>query len=175
MQALNRVAVAALLATTLALAAGGAAAATSYRNASAGAACHAANGALASKLVFNLNYLTNTGTTDMVVMCHLPTDDASGGLEQVIFLRADVVIPVQGKSVTCVAQTGYFGAGANTVATSVARSYTAPGTNASGQVEWPSPELLHRSSTAMLLTLNCKLPPGAKLGLIQHWTAPSPM
>jgi hypothetical protein len=164
----------ALLATTLAatLPAIGPAAAANYRYASAGAACHAANGALASKFTFNLNYLTNVGTTDANVICSLPMDDATATPDTLTWLSVSVLVPTQGATVTCMAQTGYFFNGVNTIYRSSAQTYTATQPNVAYTLQWNS-YLLERADYVSVLTINCKLPPGTKLGLIQRVEAPS--
>jgi hypothetical protein len=151
------------------LSANGAAATSYFRHASAGADCHAANGALAGKFTYNLNYLTNVGTADAYVICSLPPDDdASLGPNIVTSLSVEVFLPSAESTVSCMAQTGAFFDGANQVYRSQAQSYTSVGPNAGTQLQW-SGSALERGAAWRVLTFNCKLPPGARLGLIQRW------
>jgi hypothetical protein len=143
-------------------------AAITYRDASAGAACHAANGALASKFTYNLNFVTNVGTTDAYVICSLPMDDASSLPDNIHTLSVAVQTSNPGATVTCVAQNGSFYDGINHIYNSASRSYTAIGANAAFFLTWDG-AALHRDGIYAVLTINCKLPPGTKLGLIQRW------
>ena len=142
-----------------------------YRNASAGAACHAANGALASKFTFNLNYLTNVGTTDAYVICNLAIDDAIGTPDTVTRLTVSLVVPTQGATVSCVAQAGAFYNGTNHIIQSLAESDSADVPNAVVFLSWDQD--LVRGDALNVLTLNCKLPAGTKMGLIERWESPS--
>ena len=143
------------------------AAATVYRDSSAGAACHAANGALAAKFTFNLNNLTNIGTTDAYVICHLPMDDGVSTPDHITALSVDLLAPVPGTTVTCVAQLGAYYDGVNHVYYSSSRSYTTVATNEAVRLEWY--DNIARAQHHHVLTINCKLPPNAKMGLITRW------
>ena len=159
----------------LCLAAAGAlsmpASAERFRDSSAGAVCQAANGAVAAKFNRTLTYITNAGTTDAYVICHLPMDDASSTPDHVSRLTVEVTIPNAGGNVACVAQSGAYYQGANHIYASQAQSYTAAGPNESATIDWTVP--MYRLNVFNVLTLNCKLPPGAKLGLIERWEAPN--
>ena len=170
-----RTAPAALLAATLAIALGQSspATATAYRDASAGAVCHAANGALAAKFTYNLNYLTNAGTTDAYVICHLPMDDAASTPDAVGKLAVHGLIPTVGAAVTCTAQVGAFYDSSNHIYHSSAKTDPAALPNSELFLTWDSFEV-ERTSAFHVLSINCKLPPGAKLGLIERWEAPVP-
>ena len=160
-----------LLTATIAAAIGtaspAAAATTSLNYVSAGVACHPASGALAAKFNRNLNYLTNVGTTDAYVVCHFQMADsptlvaAFGGLY--VHLQGSAA----GSTVTCVAQVGAFFSGTNQINGSVARTHTTSAHNESLVLSWLSG--LERDDFADVVTLNCKLPPGMKMGLIQRW------
>jgi hypothetical protein len=169
-----RTAPAALLTATLAIALGQSspATATAYRDASAGAVCHAANGALAAKFTFNLNYLTNISNTDAYVICHLPMDDAAMTPDGVGKLTVHGLIPTAGTTVTCVAQVGAFYDSTNHLYSSSAKSDTAATLNSELYLSWDSVEV-PRTSNFQVLSINCKLPPGTKLGLIERWEAPA--
>jgi hypothetical protein len=69
------------------------------------------------------------------------------------------------------AQTGYFSGGYNHIQSSAAKSHTSTETDDSQQLLWTNPGAIARSGVAVVLTINCKLPPGTKMGLIQHWVA----
>jgi hypothetical protein len=143
-------------------------AAINYRDTSAGAACHAANGALANKFTYNLNYLTNISNTDAYVICELVTDDATDTPELLIHLQVDVLVPTPGSNVTCMAQVGSFWDGVNHIRASQAQSYTTVSPDYGFSLDWNEAPL-QRLYITETLTINCKLPPGAKLGLIQRW------
>jgi hypothetical protein len=163
-----------LLATTLAATLSTsfpAAASNTFHDASAGVACHPANGALAAKFTYNLNYLTNANTTDAYVLCSLPMDDVNNAPAVLNGLMVDVFLPSPA-TVTCVAQTGSYVSGANQIEGSSALTYTSSVTNLALQFSFET-ALLTRAGTYRVLTLNCKLPPGAKLGLIQRWETPA--
>ena len=142
------------------------ASAAAYRNASAGAACHAANGALASKFTFNLNYLTNIGTTDAYVICSLPMDDASTTPDTIIKLSVSFTVPAALSTVTCVAQAGNY-VTTNNIYHSAAESRTTASANQSLTMQWEN--YIPRGGVINVVTLNCKLPPGTKMGLIERW------
>ena len=160
---------AALLATTLAATLSmshPAAAAATFHNTSAGVACHAANGALAAKFTYNLNFLTNGNTTDAYVVCALNMDDTNQTPAVLNGLTATLFLPTPGTA-ACVAQTGYF-SGTNQIEGSTALTYTSTYSNLTLQFSFDTSQLT-RAGMTQVLTLNCKLPPGAKLGLIQRW------
>jgi hypothetical protein len=164
---------AALLATMLAALSTSppAAAANTFHNASAGVACHPANGALAAKFIRNLNFLTNASTGDAYVVCSLPMDDAYNAPAQLDGLMVDVFLPTPG-TVTCVAQTGTFSNGSNVIQASTAMTHTSSTTNVAVQFSFNA-NLLQREGVYRVLTLNCKLPAGTKMGLIQRWETPA--
>jgi hypothetical protein len=170
-----RAGTAALLATTLVAALStspSASASNTFHNASAGVACHPANGAVAAKFTYNLNFLTNGNTTDAYVLCSLPMDDVNNAPAHLDGLMVDVFLPSPG-TVACAAQTGYYGGGLNQIESSTALSYTSSVNNVSHQFSFNT-LLLHRDGVPPVLTLNCKLPPGARMGLIQRWETPAP-
>jgi hypothetical protein len=146
-------------------------AAIAYRDASAGAVCHAANGALASKFNFTLTTVTNAGTTDAYVICHLPMDDTSTTPDHVSSLSVEATLPNTGQTVTCVAQASYFHHGVNHIYVSQSQTYTSGEPNENPTLTWSAP--IYRLNVFNVLSLNCKMPPGGKLGLIQRWEQPN--
>jgi hypothetical protein len=147
--------------------AGSAPAIANYRDASAGAVCHPANGALAAKFTYNLHYLTNAGTTDAYVICHLPMDDASLVPNSLSYLRIDVLTAGAGSTVTCVAQTGAFYAGSVHIYKSSSLTHTSSVVSESFALGWDVADI-QRANVYEVLVINCKLAPGAKLGLLQY-------
>lgn len=158
-----------LLAATFAAAVGSAspASASTYLYVSAGVACHPANGALAAKFNRNLNYLTNSGTTDGYVVCHFQMADASGAVSPFGGIHVHMQGSASGATITCVAQVGAFFSGTNLIEGSLARTYTTIAPNESVVLSWYGG--LVRDEFEDVVTLNCKLPPGTKMGLIQRW------
>jgi hypothetical protein len=157
-------AIACLATAWLAVAASAPAAAQAYHYASAGAACQPANGALA-KFTYNLHFLTNTGTTDQTVVCHLGMDDAGGTPKAHVFLNVQVYLPATGTTVTCLAQTGGFYGEGTHIQASTAKTLTSSTPNQYGALSWTGAEL-PRENSSVIVTLNCKLPPGARMGTI---------
>ena len=144
---------------------GRASAATRFYDTNGGAACHAANGGAANKFTFNNHYLTNIGTTDQYVICHFQMDDdAAVGPATIDYLAVWVQMPTSGSTVSCVAQTGHWYNNTLFAEATVGRSYTSVGANQNAYLEWEA--VLPRASVSDALTLNCKLGPGMKLGLI---------
>jgi hypothetical protein len=142
-------------------------AAKDYRNASAGSACHPANGAMAAKFNYNMHYLTNVGTTDAYVICDLQMDDATSLPEDATLLAVNLLLPDAGTTVTCIAQAGVFYDGMTSIYKSQSRTWSTGFDNQPVRLEWTGIGLA-RTHYSQVLTLNCKLPPGAKMGLIQR-------
>jgi hypothetical protein len=163
----SRVALAtAALAIVAPLAAAPTASAYNYRNVSAGGVCHGANGAN-SKFTFNLQYLTNVGNTDQYVVCNLGNDDLgsfTGPVKLATYLR----LPTAGTTVTCIAQVGYWADGVTTVRSSSALSWTTTTPNEGVLLQWDAAKLT-RYQHYEIPMFNCKLPPGAQMGLIEYW------
>jgi hypothetical protein len=139
-----------------------------YRDASAGGVCHGASGA-SSTLTFNLQFLTNVGTTDQYVICNLGNDDL-GSWSGPVRLSAYFRLPTAGSTVTCTAQIGSWYDGVTHVRSSQSQTYTSSGPNANVTLTWDHTTLV-RYQPYEVLMLNCKLPPGAQMGLIEHWGA----
>ena len=151
-----------------ALATSAPAAATTYRDLSAGAVCHPANGALASKFTYNLQYLTNIGTTDAYVICSLETSNTSNPAGPPALLRFHAQTTNVGSIVTCSAQVGAHFGGISRIYRSSTETYTSVDPDEGFALNW-NEVLLDRTISYQLLSVNCKLPPGAKLGLIEFW------
>ena len=136
------------------------------RDTSAGGACHAANGAAAAKFSFGNNLLTNNATNDQYVVCHFQMhDDQATALTTPLYLSVAVSSGPTGGVVTCLAQMGFFASGVHSVTASVTRS-TLISTGGSAAMEWNA-VAWGRTDAFQTLTLNCKLPPGFRMGLIQ--------
>ena len=141
--------------------------AAKFRDTSAGGACHAANGAAAAKFSFGNHYLTNNATTDQYVVCHFQMDDEQAELITTpLFLAMTATAgPASGGTVTCLAQVGNYSMGATTITASATRS--APlAAGASTTLDW-SGVSWGRTQHYQVMTLNCRLPPGFRMGLIQ--------
>ena len=143
-------------------------AAVTYRDASAGAACHAANGSLATKFNFNLSFLTNAGTVDAYVICSLPMDDATASPLAINKVKVHAQLPNADTTLTCTAQTSAYFGGENHVYYSSTKTFTSTGPNANFTLLWTGADLT-RQDVYAVLSFNCKVPPGAKLGLIERW------
>jgi hypothetical protein len=135
-----------------------------YRDASAGGSCHPANGGAAAKFTYGNHWIANNNTTDQYVICDLPADDSSGAPWTVAFLAIHVYSLNAGATVTCVAQTGAFFDGTVYNFANVSRTYTFGGAGNSTTLSWEN--VLPRQANQDVLTLNCKMAPGMKLGLI---------
>jgi len=146
-------------------------AALEVRDYSAGTACRPANGALAPKFNYNLHYLTNIGTVDAYVVCDVALDDPSQTPDELFLLNVDLLVPTVGHTVTCVAQVGSFYSGQAHIVASSAVSATANAADDAIVLGWDTTKLV-RNDVFKVLTLNCKLPPGTKMGLIQRWEIP---
>ena len=135
-----------------------------YRNVSAGSACHPANGA-ATKFTRANNYIINNNATAQFVVCNFEMDDASTTPVQNIYLALFMQSAHAGATVTCIAQTGHFDDGGNAIRTSAARATTFASDGAGSYLEWGTGVLL-RDSSIDILTLNCKMDPGTRLGTL---------
>ena len=135
-----------------------------YRPTNGGSACHPANGPAAAKFSRTNHYLSNNNTTDQFVVCHLPMNDTGGYVAEIAHLQVHVQAAGAGSAV-CVAQTGAYSDGQLFVRGGVTRSYTF---SAAGftVLEWFG--VLPRESNNDVLTLNCRLAPGMRLGLIER-------
>jgi hypothetical protein len=140
----------------------GEAAASIHRNTSGGGACQPASSGSTS-FSFNNTYLENRGTTAQYVICHFTQLDF--GDDALSPERLDLYFTAGASSGTpvCVVQMGWHWGTLHTSA-AVARTATiaAGGTD---DLTWLSGDL-PRTTAAYTLTLNCKVPPGFKLGLI---------
>ena len=161
----------ALLALTLvaALASPGSADATVYRDTSAGGACHAANGANAASFNFSNNYVTNTGTTTQYIICHLQMEDAFVPVATEFFAVHVQSTQAGTRIVSCSAQTGSFFNGVNQVKSAQVQAYTFSGPG-STDLNW-NESTMARVSPWFTVTLNCRMDPGTRVGLIEYMTA----
>ena len=98
-------------------------------------------------------------------MCFIANADVAG-VPAPPSLAIAVQSPVAGVTVTCVAQTGYYDNG-NIIRSTAVRSHTFEVAPASVYLEW-APGSLARQSPVDVVTLNCKVPPQVRLGLIQY-------
>lgn len=136
------------------------------QNASAGAACHPANGGAAARFV-RANYtLTNNNTTDQYAVCHLPMQDTPGLTYAPLSLSIHVGAGNTGGTFVCAAQTGSYTNNNSTVihSSSAQQATVLAFTNAWLEIDTSK---LARSDHKQVLVLNCRLPPGGKLGLIE--------
>jgi hypothetical protein len=139
-----------------------------YRDTSAGGACHPANGAAAGKFTYGNLSLTNLGSVDQYVICHLQMDDDPTALTPTRpeILAVAVTAGATPGTVACVGQIGYHANGVNHLRSSISRSLALAAAN-NGFLLWNSGTPWAREFVYETLTLNCKVPPGFKLGLIE--------
>jgi hypothetical protein len=146
---------------------GPAAATTNYNDTSSGGACHAAAGSAEPKFTYANNYLTNISTTDQYVVCHFAMNDSS--IPSPLQLT-DLVVHTASGSTTgtliCVAQYGAYYSGANHVESTQTQNLPL-GAGSYGQVNFSA--TFTRTQIYNTFTLNCKVPAGFKLGLIEFW------
>jgi hypothetical protein len=149
----------------------GRATADESHSANGGGACHAANGALAGKFNRTLHYVTNVGTTDAYLVCHLQMDDddASGAQSPTHFEVN--VSGAPGTSITCIAQLGGYYFGTSQIAASNGKTLAFTEGATWGELAFDH-AALGRSFSYIALTLNCKVPLGGRVGLIERWEAP---
>jgi hypothetical protein len=143
-----------------------AAATVNYHASSPGAVCHAANPG-ATKFVAANQYLTNGNTTAQYVMCALAVVDPTDIPRQLAFLQMEIQSGGEGSAVTCVLQTGYYGSGALTVRSSSSKTYTFVTVGGTNTFYWDAGSVV-RDNTTHVLTLNCKMDPGTRLGTILY-------
>jgi hypothetical protein len=159
------VTLAATLVAGLTLATGTATAYT-YRDESAGTACQGANGA-ASKFTYTMQYLTNVGAVDQYIVCDLTSHDATNDPLTPSIFRVNFTMAQAGSTITCVVQTGAHHSGTNHIISSASETYTSESANANSFLDW-DPGSIVRNNPYDVLMLNCKVPPGTKVGLIQY-------
>lgn len=138
--------------------------ATIYRDMSAGGACKAAY-AGASPFVYSATHLENKGVVDLYVVCQFQHYDI-GAAQSPLMVTAALTAGALGGTAVCVVQMGWYDGTLHNSAVVSRGIALAPGT--SGQVTWEGADL-PRTSATDVLTLNCKLPGGFKLGLIEVW------
>ena len=159
------------LALTLAvgLTAAGNASAINYRDTSAGGACQPASGGASGSFSHSNNYLTNIGTTTQYIICHFAMDDAEFTPTNTNLLNVHIQSTQAGtRIVTCTAQTGSFYNGVNQVYRNQTRTYTF---SAAGHTYLDFDEsVLTRTVPWHTFTLNCRMDPGTRVGLIEYRT-----
>jgi hypothetical protein len=156
-----------VIAAAGALGASGPAAATVYSDTSAGGACHPAGGGAASKFTYSNNYLTNIGTTDQYVICHFGMNDTVTPVTNPSLLYISVAAGGTSGTISCVAQHGSFYLGANHVESSQTRS-ASMSAGASGTLSFDT-STMTRTQVYNTFTVNCRVPGGFKLALIEYW------
>jgi hypothetical protein len=138
--------------------------ATIYRDMSAGSACKAAYAGV-SPFVYSATHLENKGVVDLYVVCQFQHYDI-GAAQSPLLVSVALTAGTLGGTAVCVVQTGYYN---GTVHNSAVVARGVPlAAGASGQVVWEGADL-PRASEADVLTLNCKLPGGFRMGLIEVW------
>ncbi len=141
-----------------------------YRISSGGTACQPANGS-APWFQFTNNYLINNGTTDKYVVCNFVIDEPGiTTIEQIDYLYVNTSSgAVGGQQAVCSAQIGYHASGATTIAGTNIAAITLPAGSAGPIVfnvaALPRPQIYHA------LTLNCRVPGGWKIGLLELRTS----
>jgi hypothetical protein len=142
------------------------AAASSYRDTSAGSACHPVNPGIA--FTYSNNYLTNTTSTNQYVVCHFQMDD-DGALAVTKPTNLDIAFTsgATGGTIVCGAQEGSFFNGVNNVTSSNGQNYIM-GPSSNHFIIFNTAGLT-RSVFYDVLTVTCRVPPGFKMGLIE-WT-----
>ncbi len=143
------------------------ASASVFRATNGGAACKPAL-SNSTSFLFNNKYAENTNTTDQYLICHLVMADLSTGppppQQLTIWFKAGAT----GGTALCLVQAGYY-----LDSTITSASVFSSGTAAAGglvAVSWFEPGLV-RSTSNHALTLNCKVPAGWRMGLIQYATS----
>ena len=138
-----------------------------YMSTNGGAACHAAASGPTS-FKFTNTSVENTGTTDQYVICGFADLTISEGqvAQPIDTLKLYLGSGAYAGTATCVAQMGTWYSGILHIVSSksMSKEMTA---NGIGALIWLSQDL-PRSHEYETLLLNCKLPRGFKLGLIQR-------
>jgi hypothetical protein len=150
-----------------ALAVPGSASAT-YRDTSAGGACQAASGANEKSFNYSNNYVTNIGTTSQFVICHFAMADGQITPTATSFFAVNTQSTQAGvRIVSCSLQTGSFYNGANHIISNnvSAHTYDAVGYY---RLDWTETAVV-RNAVYDTVTLNCRMDPGTRLGIIEYW------
>jgi len=159
----------ALAAVIACLAAPAPAHATIYMSTNAGGACKPAYGA-SNKFTFTEFYAHNIGTTDQYLVCNFANftvGAASQAAQAVTMLRVFVGAGSIAGTAVCTVKMGYWLGGTNTVASQATKSVVLPAFGTS-PIEFSATDL-PRSLEFQVLSMNCKLPGDAKMGLIQRF------
>ncbi len=136
------------------------------RNSSAGSACQPANGS-APWFQFTNNYLINNGTTDKYVVCNFVIDETS--TSAITHLAVWTNSGAVGGQAVCSAQTGYRAINTTSIAGTNVGAVTLGGGSSAGRIDFTESSL-PRSDGYDVLTLNCRVPGGWKIGLIEFQT-----
>jgi len=139
-----------------------------HMSSNAGGACKPAYGA-STKFNFTELYALNTSTTDQYLVCNftdLTIAPFTSNAQPIDMLRVFVVSGASAGTVTCVAKMGHLADLTPTVASSATGSVPMSANSASAIVLGSD---LPRTNEYDVLSMNCKLPGGFKLGLIQRW------
>jgi hypothetical protein len=160
---------AALAATVSCLALPTPAAAQTYRDTSAGGACKAA-AAGSTAITFGNTYLLNKSTVAQYVICHFDMFDLAGSTAQsTSMLKAYFGAGDTAGTPTCVVQIGFYTQQLYTSDISSGSVTIQPGL--SDFIAFGSADMV-RDAYYQTLTLNCKVPPGFRMGLIERTDPP---
>ena len=141
-----------------------AAAANRSHDSSAGGSCHSASPT--PKFSRNNHYTTNIAATDQYLVCQFQMDDdPTVPATDIKYLELSVVAGASGGTVTCVAQIGALYAGSMHLESSISRSVTLTAGNG-GYLNFGANPLI-RSVYYNVLTMNCRVPTGFKVGLLE--------
>jgi hypothetical protein len=140
---------------------------TTYRDTSGGGACHAASGGAAGSFTYGNNYITNTGTTTQYVICHFGMVDVVDLMPPTQLFQVSISTTVANRTVLCTAQTGAYFAGTNHIASSNARTHTFDAVG-DFSLQWDASQII-RTSAYTTFTLNCRMDPGTRVGVIEYW------
>ena len=133
------------------------------RNTNAGAACQPRYPGARAFAAGN-HSLRNTGDVDQYVVCHFGQMDLGPEPQSPASLAVHASAGALAGQVICIARTGYFDGAVQTSAASTRAAQVASG--GSTVLSWTAADL-PRSSVADALTLECKVPAGFTVGLIE--------
>jgi len=138
-----------------------------YLSTNAGGACKPAYGA-SDKFTFTELYAQNIGTTDQYLVCNFANFTISTGqlAAPIDELRVWAGAGATPGTLACTVKMGYWLG--SPVVTSTSTKSAALGISSTGMLDFVSTDL-PRDSEYQVLSMNCKLPGGFKLGLIQRF------
>jgi hypothetical protein len=139
-----------------------------YMSTSAGGSCHPAFGASTS-FRFTSTYAENIGTTDQYLVCSFTNWDVGSAQlgRPIVELRVFFSAGAYAGTISCATQMGSYYAGATHFNSSLTKS-TALGAGTSSDLIWSGTDL-PRTEEYATLVMNCKLPRGFRLGLLQRF------